>query len=274
MNVPVERAEIHYSARGQGPACLVLSGIGTRPYELQLGAPLDQRLRLVYVDPRGAGRSTGEAAELTFDVLAQDLEAVRRDLGGARVAVLGHSALGLLAVEYARRCPEGISHVILVGTPPFGDMAALKAKATPFFEAQASIERKRILRENMAALPAGASPGQLVLAQTPMRFFDPRADAAPLFAGAEIRPQFLPHVLGKLAPAWDITAGASALQTPIFIALGRHDYLVPHVLWDGVAGLLPRATVRIFEQSGHQPFYEEPALFADAVTDWMRAQGS
>ena len=273
MKVSVEGAEIHYTTSGQGPACLVLSGIGTRPYQQQLGPSLDAGLRLVYVDPRGAGQSTGQAADLTLDVLARDLEAVRRDAGAERVAVLGHSALGFLAIEYARRCPDTVSHVILVGTPPFGDMGALVAKGRSFFEAHASDERKQLLRDNLAALPPGASPGRFLLAQTPMRFFDPRADGAAVFAGAEVRPEFLPHVLGKLAPGWDVTAGADALRMPILIALGRHDYVVPYVLWDEVASRLPHARVRIFDHSGHQPFHEEPAAFADAVTDWMRAHG-
>ena len=94
MNVSVQGAELYYSTRGNGPACLVLSGIGTEPYERQTPPQLSDRLRLVYVDLRGCGRSTGEITDLTFDVLAGDLEAIRTDLGVERIAVLGHSILG------------------------------------------------------------------------------------------------------------------------------------------------------------------------------------
>ena len=81
------------------------------------------------------------------------------------------------------------------------------------------------------------------------------------------------HVMGSLVPAWDVTVDSSSLKVPIFIALGRHDYVVPHVLWDGVGEKLPHATVQIFERSGHQPFFEEPDRFAVALTDWMARQG-
>jgi hypothetical protein len=74
--------------------------------------------------------------------------------------------------------------VIAVGTPPSGDMARLSASATSFFEERASEERKQILRDNLARLPPCATPGQLLLARTPMRFFDAQFDAAPLFAEA------------------------------------------------------------------------------------------
>jgi proline iminopeptidase len=267
--VSVEGAELFYSARGEGPTCFVLSGIGTKPYEAQTPPQLSERQRLVYVDLRGSGRSTGEASELTFDRLADDLEAIRVDLGLERVAVLGHSILGLLAIEYGRRRPESVSHVIAVGTPPSGAMAVLAARAAAFFEEDASEDRKEVLRANLASLPTGASWMQTVLAQTPKRFFDARFDPAPLFVEAISNPQLLRHVMGTLAPTWDVTVGSSSLRVPIFIALGRYDYVVPYILWDAIAGRLPTATLRVFEESGHQPFFEEPERFATALTEWM-----
>jgi proline iminopeptidase len=274
MIVPVEGAELYYSTRGSGPTCLVLCGIGTKPYETQTPPQLSDRLRLVYVDLRGSGRSTGEPTDLTFDLLADDLEAIRTHLGLERVAVLGHSILGLLAIEYARRCPESVSHVIVVGTPPTGDMAQVAARAAAFFEEDASEDRKRALRDRLAELPTGASRLDALLAQTPKRFFDARFDAAPLFAETVPRPQLLMHVMGTLAPTWDVTVGSSALRVPMFVAHGRYDYVVPHVLWDGIPAKLPNATWRMFEKSGHQPFFEEPEPFALVLADWMgpRAQ--
>jgi proline iminopeptidase len=269
MNVSVPGAELHYSTRGSGPACLVLTAIGTKPYERQTPPQLSQRLQLIYVDLRGGGRSTGQPEALSFDVLAEDLEAIRTDLGVPRIAVLGHSILGMLAIEYGRRCPAGVSHVIAVGTPPHGDLARVGASANSFFERDASEDRKRVLRDNLARLPAGASLGATMLAQTPMRFFDPRYDAGPLFAESEVKPGLLQHILGTLAPTWDVTVGSEALRVPIFIAHGRHDYVVPHHLWKGLVPRLPSATLRIFERSGHQPFFEEPDRFAESLSAWM-----
>lgn len=68
-----------------------------------------------------------------------------------------------------------------------------------------------------------------------------------------------------------MTVDPGSLRVPIFLALGRHDHTVPYVLWESVAATLPRATVQIFERSGHQPFFEEPELFTAALERWMRA---
>jgi proline iminopeptidase len=275
MIVSVNGAELYYSTRGnspdQTPACLVLSAIGTGPYERMLPPLLSDRFRLVFVDPRGSGRSTGEAADLTFDRLAEDLEAVRADLGVERVAVLGHSILSVLAIEYGRRCPDRVSHVITVGASPSGDMAWLAAEAVAFFEADASEERKQILRDNLARLPPNPSPGQVMFAQTPTRFFDPRFDAVPLYAEAVVQPRFFQHLLGPLTKDWDITVGASELRVPLFLAHGRYDYTVPYRVWDDVLPRLPNATLELFERSGHQPFCEEPDRFVAALLQWMEA---
>ncbi len=86
MIVSVQGADLFYSTRGTGPTCLVLSAIGTRPYERLTPPQLSDGLRLVYVDLRGGGGSTGEPADLTFDRLAGDLKAIRLDLGVERIA--------------------------------------------------------------------------------------------------------------------------------------------------------------------------------------------
>src|SRR5882724_9824414 len=279
MIVSVHGAELFYSTSGphgnggpERPVCLVLSAIGTLPYERQMLPPLRDALQLVFVDLRGGGRSTGEPADLTFDVLATDLEAVRVDLGVARIAVLGHSILGMLAIEYGRRCPETVSHVITAGASPTGDMAHVAAAAGAFFQVDASEERKQILHDNLARLGPGAAPGQTMLAQTPARFFDPRFDSAPLFAGAVYKPRLLQQAMGTLSLGWDVTVGASSLRVPLFLAHGRYDYIVPYTLWEGLPERLPNATLQLFERSGHQPFFEEPDRFAAAVTDWLRRQ--
>jgi proline iminopeptidase len=268
VKVAAQGAELHCTVRGEGSVCLILSSIGTKPYEQMIPERLSERL--VFVDLRGGGQSTGKAADLTFDMLAEDLDAIRSALGVARLTVLGHSILGVLAIEYARRCPQSVSHVITAGTPPRGGMAWLAAEAKEFFERDASENRKRALRENLEALGPDSPSALAFIAQTPMRFFDARADVSSLFAGAEVKPALIGHLMGTLTSEWDVTRDATSLRVPILLAHGRYDYTVPWVLWDGVAEKLPTATRRIFQRSGHHPFCEEPENFAKTVVEWMQ----
>ncbi len=269
MVVSVDGAELFYSTRGTGVPCIVPCLLGTNPYERMTLPPLTDHFQFVYVDLRGGGKSTGNAADLTFDVLASDLDAIGAALGVERVIVLGHSIVGVLAIEYGRRRPKRVSHVIVAGTPPSGDMAELVKAGAAFFETDASDERKAILSDNFAKLPPGTPPAQAVFAQAPMRFFDPRFDARPLFAEAEFRPGLFQHVLGPLTAAWRVTGDLASLQVPILIAHGRYDYVSPYTMWDGIADTLPDATLHLFERSGHQAFFEEPERFDEVVRAWM-----
>jgi proline iminopeptidase len=269
MVVSVNGAELYYSTRGTGFPCIVPCILGVKPYEKLTPPPLTDFFQFVYVDLRGGGKSTGDPADLTFEVLASDLEAVRAHLGVERVAVLGYSILGVLAIEYGRRRPRSVSHVIVAGTPPTGDIPQIAKAAAAFFEADGSQERKAILKENYAKLPPGIPPEQAVFAQTPMRFFDPRFDAVPVFAESDVKPALFQHVLGPLTATWNVTANTESLEVPILIAHGRYDYVSPHTMWDGIVETLPHATLHLFERSGHQTFFEEPERFVEVVRGWM-----
>ena len=269
MVVSVNGAELFYTTRGSGVPCMVPCILGTSVYERLTPSPLTEHFQFVYVDMRGSGQSTGDPADLTFDLLASDLDAVRTDLGLPRVAVLGYSIMGAAALEYGRRCPETVSHVIMAGTPPTGDLQTMVTASTAFFAADGSEERKAILQANLAALAPGTPPTQAVFAQTPMRFFDPRFDAASLFAGSMFNPRVFEHVLGKLTARWNILAGLESLRVPILLAHGRYDYAVPFTMWDGIVDKVPSAHLHVFERSGHQTFFEEPGRFADVVLAWM-----
>jgi pimeloyl-ACP methyl ester carboxylesterase len=39
-----------------------------------------------------------------------------------------------------------------------------------------------------------------------------------------------------------------------------------------LSGGCSRGEVQIFEQSGHQPFFEEPDRFAETLSNWMASQ--
>ena len=157
----------------------------------------------------------------------------------------------------------------MAGTPPTGDLQAVVKTSTEFFAADGSEERKAILQENMARLSPDTPPTRAVFAQTPMRFFDPRFDAAALFAGSVFNPRVFEHFLGTLTARWTILAGLESLRVPVLLAHGRYDYAVPFTMWDGIVDKVPNAYLHLFERSGHQTFFEEPARFAEVVLAWM-----
>jgi pimeloyl-ACP methyl ester carboxylesterase len=66
----------------------------------------------------------------------------------------------------------------------------------------------------------------------------------------------------------------ASLRVPILIAHGRYDYVSPYTMWNGIVDALPDATQHVFERSGHQTFFEEPAQFVEVVREWMAPTGA
>jgi len=71
-------------------------------------------------DQRGCGLSDGAPASLSLEGWSTDLEAVANALGLSRFALFGMSQGGAIAIAYAARHPERVSHLVLLGTPVRG----------------------------------------------------------------------------------------------------------------------------------------------------------
>jgi pimeloyl-ACP methyl ester carboxylesterase/DNA-binding winged helix-turn-helix (wHTH) protein len=79
-------------------------------------AELSRRFRLVRYDERGCGLSDWDIARFSFDDWVDDLEVVVDAAGLDRFPLLGISQGGLVAIAYAVRHPERVTHLILLGS--------------------------------------------------------------------------------------------------------------------------------------------------------------
>jgi pimeloyl-ACP methyl ester carboxylesterase/DNA-binding CsgD family transcriptional regulator len=76
---------------------------------------LSLRWQLVRYDERGCGLSDWEVPELTFDSWVRDLETVVDATGAERFALLGLSQGASIAIAYAVKHPERVTHLVLHG---------------------------------------------------------------------------------------------------------------------------------------------------------------
>jgi len=76
---------------------------------------LTRHHRLIRYDERGNGLSDWEVQDMSLELWVRDLETVVDSAGADRFALLGISQGGAVAISYAVRHPERVSHLILHG---------------------------------------------------------------------------------------------------------------------------------------------------------------
>jgi proline iminopeptidase len=81
---------------------------------------LSPSFRLIYYDQRGRGNSAANVRpeDVTIRSDVEDIERLRLFFHLDSFALLGHSWGGTLALEYATRYPDHLSHLILLNTAP------------------------------------------------------------------------------------------------------------------------------------------------------------
>jgi proline iminopeptidase len=281
--VPAGAFRLRYRIEGSGRPALV---VGSALYYPRVFSPnLRKHLRMAFLDHRGFAPSPGpvDLSEFALHKLLDDFERARRQLGFGRVVIVGHSGHALMALEYAKKFPESVSHVVMIGMAPDLSRASSQA-AERYWNESVFPERKAALQENLrrlpdeelAKLPAGPRFIKSYVRNGPRIWYDPRFDSTPFWEGVEINMGMFGHVWGEIFRDIDITQGLAALDRPVFLALGRHDFIVaPPSSWDPIRPKFRDLTVRVFERSGHTPQYEEAEHFDAELLRWIgeRPQG-
>lgn len=113
-----------YASSGSGPPMVIKAATWLSHLEVDWDSPVWRHLlramsetgTFVRYDERGCGLSDWEVADLGFDSWVADLEAVVQALGAERFALLGISQGAAVAIAYAVRHPERVTHLVLHGS--------------------------------------------------------------------------------------------------------------------------------------------------------------
>jgi len=263
----VNGTELYYETRGMGPACLALhGGLGfDHQYLKRTLTPLETRLRMVYFDHRGNGRSGRPPIEtLTMEQLADDAAALMDVLGIEAAVVLGHSYGGFVAQEFALRHPGRLRGLVLIDTTP----GQLGGSESPADEQGPPIPAE--MAELMSTAP-GSDAEFEALAPRMLPFYlhsRPVADLEALVEGAVLSATAMVRGFEVLA-GWSSVDRLSTVTAPALLLWGKHDLVCSLPQAYRIARRLPTAEVEIFEQSGHFPWIEEPGAFFAALESWL-----
>ena len=271
-SIEVQGGELNYFTLGRDAAGIPLIVINGGPgfdhgymLDTPVWAGLAKKRPIIFYDQRGTGLSTSNvpASSQTIRMLVEDLEALRRHLGVAKLALLGHSWGGILAMSYAVAYPDHVSKLIVVGSgsPKPATHEFLFDKLFP----------EIIARQKPDSTPAGKVGCADVGDYERMSYYDlrnrPRSGGDGGFS-SEVCTAVMLQAL-KL----DLFPQLKGLHVPTLVTNGRFDANVAPTVAYKISQTIPGSELVYFEHSGHSPFVEEPERFELVVGNFLDDAG-
>ena len=273
---------IHYEVHGRGPVLMAL----TNSWGLSLEAlrsmyrPLEEKLTLVYFDPRGMGGSAAvrEDADHGMAAVRADFQALRVHLRLEKVHAIGWSNGAINLIWLAQEHPETLSSAIFVH-----GMASLGVEDVKAMQAQ----HPELMKSYGALMAAVSKPGLTTAGQNALQRKMWLEDYFPTLCADPVKGKVLvaevfrdaqlswPHAAytNKEMPTFDGRDLLAAIPVRSLVIAGAHDMLPPErvkMLADG----LPSSEFVVFEKSGHFSAVEEPEGFRAAVYAFLGVGGS
>jgi pimeloyl-ACP methyl ester carboxylesterase/DNA-binding CsgD family transcriptional regulator len=231
-----------------------------RPFLEQLA----RRRTVIRYDERGCGLSDWGAADLSFASWVRDLEAVADAVGLKRFPLLGISQGGPIAIEYAVRHPERVSHLVLFGSYARG---RLKREQSP-----AQLDEARTLL-NLIRIGWGRENPAFRQFFTSLFMPEGSLDQLRWFNDLQ-RVSSSPENAARLALEFnniDVSDVAPRVTVPTIVLHIRDDAVAPFEEGRRLAGLIPNARFVPLEGRNHLLLGGDPALerFMEEVDEFL-----
>jgi pimeloyl-ACP methyl ester carboxylesterase len=235
------------------------------PLWRHLARELSQEFELVRYDQRGNGLSDWEVESFSLDANVADLEAVVDAAGLDRFPLLGISGGCRVAVEYAVRHPERVSHLIVYGG------AARGWKHWPPAARDTRAGLQAVMREGWGRdLP--------VFRQVFTTVFMPDATVEQMAWFNDLqRISTTPDNAYRITETGgdgDVTANLGSIHTPTLVMHSRGDAMVPFEEGRILAAGIPGARFVTLESNNHLLLDDEPAFarFLWEVRNFLAAE--
>jgi pimeloyl-ACP methyl ester carboxylesterase/DNA-binding CsgD family transcriptional regulator len=264
--------QLAYATHGRGPPIVKVANWLTH-LEFDWRSPLwshwlealSQGHTLIRYDERGCGLSDRDPPDLSFDTWVDDLEAVVDAAGLERFSLLGISQGAPVAVSFAARRPERVSHLILYGGYARG---RLKRGVDDREEAELLLSLMRV----------GWGRSDPAFRQVFANLFLPGASREQIEWFDELqRVSSTPEDAFRIAQAWsriDVSRMLRSVTTPTLVLHARGDVAVPFAEGRLLAAGIPGARFVSLEGRNHLLLRDEPAwpAFLEEARDFLAVE--
>lgn len=268
---------LQYKIEGKGHPAIVIGSINQ--YPPTFSDDLRNHLQLIFIDHRGLVTVPKglEQAVFELDTILEDIEAIRQILNLDRIIVIGHSGHAYMALEYAKKYPTHVSHVVMIAISPSLNVDHKQA-AHFYWQDFASSERKEAHENHLKQCPDETllhlSPGDRFVKEYIRNgakiWYDFETNGELLWREVPVNAVILNYIWSTVFGNIDITKGLSEFNIPVFLALGLYDFAIaPFTAWYPIREQFRNFTMSLFEKSGHVPQLEEAVLFDKRLLKWI-----
>ncbi len=273
-NISIRGVSLFVKVIGKGyPIVLMHGGPSADMYTLMAYRPCAKNFTLVFYDHRCNGRSVGaDVTTMNMENLTADAEALRQALGFDKWAVLGHSFGGYVAMEYALRYPNSLSHLLLVDT---GADNRLAQEQAPEILAQRGFDSETV---NLARqfLNGQFKPNEMFndlmkLGKAYNPFTTLAQAPSMIFWGlhTKLRPEAAIYSQTHYLRGWSVKTRLGEIKVPTLVMAGREDFIYPPDSQEELAAAIPNSRLVLFDRAGHNVHDECPKEVIRAVMDFM-----
>jgi len=249
--VAYDQVKLQVLDQGHGPVIVMIPSLGRGAADFDDLAARVQAAgwRVLRLQPRGVGESTGPMTGVTMLDLATDVAETIKASGATQAVVLGHDDGNRIARATAAYYPGLVSAVVLVGAG---------GKVPPDAEARAALG---------AVFDPSLSPDQH-LKDVATAFFAPGHDPAVWRGGWYAATAKMEGVAGGSVP---VSAWWTAGTAPLLVVQGNQDRIAPPANADLLkADVGARAEVHHIDGAGHALLPEQPQKLADIVIGYLK----
>jgi len=263
--IETSRGRFEYFVRGEGePLAITHFYMGFDERGNLFADPFTEHYKVYLINVRGAGNSAHveDDAQLSFQEIVKDLEAIREALKLEKWAFASHSTGGMLALQYAVDSPASLTKIVAgstaaskeYGNHPNSIYCAENKHFTRIVEIMDLLNNPDTVREERQklssewALMSYHSEEKLKLATTRPNSGRTVGKNLDYFRKVQVK-------------SFDIRQQLKSIHIPTYIFAGRYDAQCPVEFGIEIADLTPNAQLTIFEQSNHNPFIEEEEAF-------------
>ncbi|MGA7922682.1 MAG: alpha/beta hydrolase [Thermoplasmata archaeon] len=268
-----------YVSQGKGPATLLVHPGGpgaTYHYLRPLLRLANTHLRVILFNPRGVGHSWTPRRSSAYTVAnqAEDVEGIRRALDIKELHLLGYSAGGFAALEYAHRYEERLTSLLLCATA--GSAEEIRATTRMMLSKSTDDQRRRLRALERAR--AFESPEYAALADEISRPWGRRfLETTPRDLKAlKVNPDVYRSMVSRTGDErrldgtlarWDGRKYYSHIEVPTLVLVGRYDYFLEASR--EMADRIVPAHLRVLPRSSHMAIHEQPREFLNSIKEFL-----